>query len=322
MHKEEQEIRRLAQLYFEGKITLQDEPALYAFISEKKQNTILFKQWEREWMQQVKTDLSVHREWLRLQNRINLLKKNRFSYWSQIAAAAVIALLMTTTALGFYENSRLNRNELFTVETPMGEKSKVLLPDGSTVWLNAGSRISYGNHFNRRNREVTISGEAYFEVAQQTQHPFTVKTKEYDVEVKGTEFNVSSYDNEQFSTTTLMEGSIVLRHFNKEYLLKPGEQMQVDVETHRLYLHSANAQQYKSWTEGRIEYDSISLSELFNRIAREYNLQVHIDKDVNTSLILNVSLNNQETPGEILYGLSKITPFKFRYNKTDIYISK
>jgi ferric-dicitrate binding protein FerR (iron transport regulator) len=208
------------------------------------------------------------------------------------------------------------------VETPLGEKSKVLLPDGSEVWLNAGSRLYYGNNFNRRNREVTLSGEAYFEVAKQTQHPFTVKTKEYDVEVKGTKFNVSSYDNEQFSTTTLMEGSIVLRHFNKEYLLKPGEQMQVDIATHRLYLRSANAQQYKSWTEGRIEYDSISLNELFNRIAREYNLQVHISKDVNTSLILNVSLNNQETPGEILYGLSKITPFKFRYNKTDIYISK
>lgn len=321
MHKKEQEIRCLAQLYFEGNIALQDEPVLYAFLSEEEQNKTLFKQWEQEWMQQT-PDLSMHREWLRLQNRIDLLKKRKIARWSQITAAASIALLITITGLGVYENSRLNRTELVIVQAPLGGKSKILLPDSSVVWLNAGSYIQYNSNFNRRNREVALNGEAYFEVSKHTRHLFTVKTKTYDVEVKGTKFNISSYDNEPFETTTLLEGSIVLRHFNKEYRLKSGEQIQVNVQTNRLRRLTVNAYQYKSWTKGRIEYDSINLGELFNRIAREYNLQIHIDKDINTNLALNVSLNNQETPGEILYGLSKITPFTFSYNKTDIYISK
>ncbi|MDR3061756.1 MAG: FecR family protein [Dysgonamonadaceae bacterium] len=320
----------MAKIYWEGKISLQDEPVLFAFISNKA-NREKYIQWEKEWISSKEKEPVVDKEWQLLQNRIrtreNIAKKTGFSrtipVWKKIAVAAAIALLLITTTIGVYEWTIRNNKEIFTVEVPMGEKSKLHLPDGSTVWINSGSRIQYTGQFNIRDRAVALTGEAYFEVKKQNDKPFIVRLHDYDIEVKGTKFNVSSYENEKYAVTTLMEGAISLRYNGKEFDMKPGETMLLDIQEKTLHRQHSNTAQYRSWTEDRIEFDEITLNDLFNRLSRRYNVRIQIDPEIDlNTLLLSVSFNNRETIDEIFYGISKVASIQYKCKNDTIYVSK
>jgi ferric-dicitrate binding protein FerR (iron transport regulator) len=327
MQYEEKEIRRLIILYLEGKISLKDEPVLYEFISNDS-NKDKFIQWENEWKLLHKSDSAIDKEWRSLRTRIQTreaiegkIHVTRLPVWQKITAAAAVALLVLSATWTVYKMALPENKEIFVVEAPMGEKSKVILPDGSTIWLNAGSQIRYTNDFNIHDRNIELNGEAYFEVKKQTNTPFRVKLREYEIEVKGTKFNISSYENEN-TVTTLMEGAIILRYQEKEYAMKSGQMSLFDTRTKVFSMQQTNAGQYKSWTEDRIEYDEITLRELFNRLSRQYDIQIHVDPKINLNSTLRVSLNNKETPSEIFYGISKIISFNFKYENNEIYIFK
>jgi ferric-dicitrate binding protein FerR (iron transport regulator) len=329
MQIEEKEIRRLARLYWEGKIPLKDESTLFKFISNDV-NREKYMLWEKEWRKSHDENPEMNQKWEQLRTRIrvreNISGKTVFKpavpLWRKLSAAAAIALLLVTTAIGVREWTLRNNRDIFVVETPKGEKSKLHLPDGSIVWLNAGSQIQYTGQFNVHDRTVALTGEAYFEVEKQTGKPFVVKLRDYDIEVKGTKFNVSSYENEKQVATTLIEGAILLRYNAEEYFLNPGETMLFDVGEKTLNRHLSNTAQYCSWTEGRIEYDKITLEELFNRLARQYNVHIQTNPNVDTGKTLSVSFNNNETIGEIFYGISKVASIKYKREKDIIHISK
>jgi ferric-dicitrate binding protein FerR (iron transport regulator) len=327
---EEKEIRRLARLYWEGRIPLKEEAILFEFISAGDVNRKKYGLWEKEWQQSQDKNMEINRKWKRLQNRMQIRKntspeivfKRRVPLWKKLSAAAAIALLVLTTAVGVYNLSVHNNQKVFAVEVPKGEKCKLLLPDGSTVWVNAASKIEYTSGFNTNSRTVTLTGEAYFEVARQENKPFIVKLPDYDIEVKGTKFNVSSYAGEKYALTTLMEGAVTLHCGDKEYIMQPGEMMQLDLQTKQFNRHRINAAQYRSWTEDRIEYAEITLGELFNRLSRQYDVQLHIRPDVDINKTLSVVFNNRETIDEILYGISKVASIRYKRDHNNIYVSK
>ncbi|MDR2775507.1 MAG: FecR domain-containing protein [Tannerella sp.] len=329
MQYEDKEIRRLAKLYWEGKIPLKDESILFTFISDDA-NRKKYVQWEEEWKSLTEKEPDVEREWQLIQNRMRAREnttvrvlRTTVPVWKKITAVAAIALLLVTTALGVHDWTIRNNKEVYTIDVPMGEKSKLYLPDGSTVWINAGSRIQYTSLFNIRDREVALNGEAYFEVKKQNDKPFIVKLNDYNIEVKGTKFNVLSYENEKYAVTTLMEGSISLRYDGREYEMKPGEMIQIDVQEKKLRLQRTNTTQYRSWTEDRIEFDEITLSELFKHLSRRYNVQIHIDPDIDThTLLFSVSFNNRETIDEIFYGISKVISIQYKHEHNHIYVLK
>ncbi|MDR3260728.1 MAG: FecR domain-containing protein [Tannerella sp.] len=329
MQSEEKAIRRLATLYWEGKIPLKDESILFEFISNDA-NREKYRQWEEEWRLSNEQEPVINRKWKQLQNRIRIrensssktLFKRKIPLWRKLSAAAAIALLLITTSVSIYELTIWNHSEVFTVEAPRGEKSKLCLPDGSTIWINAGSQIQYTNQFNVSDRTVTLTGEAYFDVAKQNNRPFIVKLRDYSIEVKGTKFNVSSYNDEKYVTTSLMEGSVSLQYDGKKYAMKPGEMMKLDVREKTLSLYRTNVSQYQSWTEDSIEYDEISLGELLNRLSRQYDMQIHINPDVDRNKILSVSFNNRESIDDILYSISIVTSIQYKYEHNDIYVSK
>ncbi|MDR0505528.1 MAG: FecR family protein [Dysgonamonadaceae bacterium] len=329
MQNEENEIRRMAKLYMEGKIPLKDERILLEFISNDA-NRGKYAQWEKEWRESNDKNPEINRKWELLQNRIfvreNISNKPIFkpsiSLWRKLSVAAAIALLIITTAISVHELTIRSDRDIFTAETPCGGKSKIHLPDGSTVWINAGSQIKYNGQFNVRDRVISLTGEAYFEVEKQTGKPFIVKLRDYDIEVTGTKFNVSSYEDEKQVITTLMEGVIRLRYNNEEFVMNPGETMLFDVREKTLRLQRSNTAQYCSWTEGRIEYDEITLEELFNRLSRQYNVHIHANPAVDINKTLSVSFNNNETIDEIFYGISKVASIKYKHKNEDIYVSK
>jgi transmembrane sensor len=113
-----------------------------------------------------------------------------------------------------------------TIATPRGGQYQVILPDGTKVWLNAASSLRFPTFFTGKNREVEITGEAYFEVTKNPAMPFKVKTNRAQIEVLGTHFNVMAYDDEKMKTT-LLEGAVNISSGNFSARLKPGQQAQI-----------------------------------------------------------------------------------------------
>jgi transmembrane sensor len=134
-------------------------------------------------------------------------------------AAIVIPFFLLGGILSYYILENRQKPEYITyteIRAPFGARTEIVLPDGSAVWLNAGSRIKYMNVFNRDNREIELNGEAYFKVAKNADLPFDVKTGDLSIQALGTEFNVKSYDDEDFIETTLVEGKIAIYQGQKQ----------------------------------------------------------------------------------------------------------
>ena len=191
--EEKKNIRELAIQYFEGRILRQDEKLLFAYVGQSEENRATFRQWEKEWIASGISDSGTIGEWEILQRKIRTqeaiipmltVSKFRSSVWRQVAAVAAIVILTIGGTIGIWQiSSSLKPETYFVCETPYGEKSKVVLSDGTVVWLNAGSTLKYSNKFNTANRKVELNGEGYFEVRRNEKLPFFVKTKDLQLQV-------------------------------------------------------------------------------------------------------------------------------------------
>lgn len=167
------------------------------------------------------------------------------------------------------------------ISTARGEEYQVVLPDGSKIWLNAESSLKYPTSFKASaDRRVELTGEAYFEIAKDKMHPFKVKTKDQEVEVLGTHFNINSYAENGGAKTTLLEGSVKVsplghgQHvlLEQSILLKPGEQ--AVHKAGNITVVQADLEQAVSWKEGWFYYKSTSLESVLREASRWYNLEV------------------------------------------------
>lgn len=333
MDKSNTYYHELAIRYFNGRISLAEEEILFQFIKTASENEKLFNQWKQEWTASTRLMPEVENEWRKLQSRMSVRyvsddwQISNFSHRHLLryVAAVVIALLLLGGGIYsaqqyVYENMSQNN---FALNTGMGEKSRLMLADGTMVYLNAGSSLKYSGSFNTRNREVILSGEAYFEVTHQPDDtPFTVKTDQYNIVVKGTKFNVSSYNEDKLSTTALLEGSIDILYKGKYISVAPGELVKLDKQSGELFREKGPASQYASWTEGRVEYDKISLGELVVRLSRIYDVSITLDNSLDKDVSFRVSLRNEETIGDILKALSKIIPIRYERSGKNIHILK
>lgn len=199
-----------------------------------------------------------------------------------------------------------------TMSTPPAGQYKLKLPDGTDVWLNAASSITYPTAFAGRERTVTITGEAYFEVAKDRSKPFHVKVNDMDVEVFGTHFNINAYADEAAVKTTLLEGSVKVRqsangnrqsakNTERAVVLKPGQQAVMAAVNSRLTIdHSPDIDQVIAWKNGLFNFNKVSLQDVMKQISRWYDVDVvyqgairpkkfggEIQRDLNLSEVLD-----------------------------------
>lgn len=158
-----------------------------------------------------------------------------------------------------------------TIRIPRGAEYKLVLADGSQVWLNAESSITYPVAFQGETREVRLQGEAYFEIAKNKNQPFIVHTTQFDVQVTGTQFNVRAYPGEMESAT-LAEGGIQLEKGGKTYSLKPGQQAYLEEE--EVQVRKVNLESAIAWRYNAFSFEETPLEEIMNELARWYNIHV------------------------------------------------
>jgi len=175
-----------------------------------------------------------------------------------------------------YNSSRNSTGEssFNTLTTPAARQYKLVLPDGSKVWLNAGSSIRYPTAFKGKTREVEINGEAYFEVAHNASKPFRVKTGNIIIEDIGTAFNINAYGDEPAVKTTLVEGSIRLHAGSNNKILRPGMQGAVPQGETSIATNNVDVDEIIAWKEGLFNFNNLDIETVMRQIGRWYNMQI------------------------------------------------
>ncbi|MEN5376584.1 FecR family protein [Sphingobacterium kitahiroshimense] len=209
-----------------------------------------------------------------------------------------------------------------SIETPRGGKYEVLLPDGTHVWLNAASALTYNLDFSHQ-RKVKLQGEAYFEVAKK-KVPFTVQHGMQEIQVLGTHFNVNAYQDESYSETTLLEGQIALRSLQgkdeKTILMRPNFKVTTDHHSGLSKQSIADIESVMAWKNGDFLFEDQELASILRVIARWYDVKVDYNSLPKTRYTLQLS--KQVRLSDVLKMLEKTGSVKFQFEQNTIKVEK
>lgn len=267
------------------------EKDLFSALMEQDENRIAFEQTKRIWNE------SIHAKWYNradaqkgfatLVQKIREKERMRKNYLIIALVSAAAGILLMTGLFTIYD-SFLNRNyqeSSIFVRTEQGNRSSVVLPDSTKVWLNSKSVISYPSGFESRNRTVVLTGEAFFDVAHRDK-PFIVNVGELEIRVHGTRFNVSDYPDDGSIYTCLESGSISIRSAaGKDLQVEPGQLVVYDKKTKDFEISSVNPREYSSWRQNEMYLHAESLGALATKLERKYNVEiVFIPKELEESV--------------------------------------
>ena len=202
----------------------------------------------------------------------------------------------------------------YVVEVPAGAKSKVTFPDGSVVWLNAGSKVKYDSNFAKESRNVALSGEGYFEVSKNEELPFVVNTGNLSVKVLGTKFNLKSYEEDSEVKVTLKEGAVRVGDFLADaapVVLEPNQRFTLRKADLAIQVDSVDASHIENWRNGAMTFDKVPLEEIAKELQRLYDIPVRIEKESLKRIVYYSDFQENVTVEKVLEILSSGN--KFRY---------
>jgi len=196
--------------------------------------------------------------------------------WGRYASATAAFLAGLVFAGGIAWGLLSNKLSDYTVMTTGGQRAQTVLPDGSKVWLNASTKLIYRNSFWSTDRQIDLSGEAYFEVARDKHAPFIVNTKHIKTCVLGTKFNVRAREEEDRVVTTLLQGSVRMespRTVNNGYLLKPGQTLNINTTTYQAELiEYAEPTEVLLWINGKLKFEQATLQEIVQCLEKHFDV--------------------------------------------------
>ena len=190
---------------------------------------------------------------------------------------------------------------------PQGKKHEIILPDGSHVYLNAGTLLVYPKKFIGKMRTVYLMGEGNFHVKKDQKHPFIVKTSSLKIKVLGTKFNVCAYGNEDKTVTTLESGSVMIQKPTEEPItvLSPNEQLEYHNTTGEFQKRKIDASIYSGWTKGELNFVSQSLKEIVKSLERTYNVRILLPPTLNTTDLYTIKFKHQSSINDVLNIITK-----------------
>jgi len=261
------------------------------WLAQSEENQKEYKAYSRLWEKskklvvsdQIDTEYSLKRT----KQKINFSTKKRWIIYARQAVAVVvlsIAISFLYTYLNKEEQSVIAEQQVYQeIKASYGTQTKVILADGTTVWLNSGSTLRFPSSFkNSSERNVEINGEGYFEVTENKLKPFVVETPKLDIRVLGTSFNVSAYNEYNLMTVALVKGEISLeRNFGDErkelITLEPNELVEYDSNNKKLY-HSSSTyiEKHTAWKEGQIVFFNDPIEVVVRRLEKWYNVKISV----------------------------------------------
>ncbi|WP_269236048.1 FecR family protein [Flavobacterium flavigenum] len=211
---------------------------------------------------------------LKIEERLERKKK---THYYKISASVAAVILLGTVLFTF--NSIFKTNHFITVAAQFGEQKNVRLPDSSMVYLNSGSSIVYPEHFGEDSREITLKGEAYFEVVHKEKHPFIISSAHLKTQVLGTRFIVTNYEK-GIPSVTVVSGKVKVtdQHSSKSEIITKNQRVTYD-DVSGAFIRSNNIESsnYLAWKEGRIFFDHAQIDQVLLTLQRKYNMVLKLD---------------------------------------------
>lgn len=323
-------MKKIIVKYLEGNALLDEQNSLLRWI-RIKENRNAFKKIKNEWISksvnEPYNELHEYR-WFKLQQNIaqaasaNALQRkfNIFRF-----AATVLILISVSAAGYFYTQGLQPYGKVLNTEviTGSGQISKTILPDGSGVWLNAASKITYNSQFGISNRDISLKGEAFFNVTKNANLPFEVDVDLMKVKVLGTQFCVSNYEEAQNVDVILEKGSVQISFpldSKSTMQLKPNELARFDKIQRIISKSEINPKYYTSWRNGIVHFFNVPLNDLVVKLNKRYNQKFEVEegvKDVRfTFSIVNEDLN------DVIQIIEKVSFVNANYKNNVVYFSQ
>ena len=201
-------------------------------------------------------------------------RKSMFYQWTIRVAAVILLLLATSLGVYQYTKQQMSMPDM-VVSVDKGQKANMTLPDGSKVWINSDSKLSYGSHFNFQERMLHLDGEAYFEVAPDKKRPFIVKTGEVSIKALGTSFNVKAYRDEKRISAVLMTGKVEVQSKFTKDIMYPNEQITIDRLTGKMRKEvMREASVYSNWRYNILRFNAETFENIVLTLERNYNTSI------------------------------------------------
>lgn len=258
------------------------------------------------------------------QKEIQSTSRRGFSLSALWRYAAVVAIIIAVGCISYWQGE-VNVKDTFadiSVEAPLGSKTKLYLPDGTLVWLNAGSRMTYSQGFGVDNRKVELEG--YFEVKRNEKIPFFVKTKDLQLQVLGTKFNFRDYPEDHEVVVSLLEGKVGLNNLlreEKEAVLSPDERAVLNKANGLLTVESVTASNASQWTDGYLFFDEELLPDIAKELERSYNVKIHIANDsLKTFRFYGNFVRREQNIQEVLEALASTEKMQYKIEERNITI--
>ena len=358
MLKNKLEIENIIQRYLDGETSEMETQQTIEWLQATEENRQLFARHKKLWLgssalagygadkikrEKEKVDLKIHN--IEMQRRLVRARRRirTFAY----AASVVLLMGITSVIYVISRHETLLEQEVLvaggTIEVPYGSKSLVTLPDGSKLWVNAGSKISYPADFGVTSRNVYLSGEAYFDVAKMEGVPFFVNTDVLTIKVYGTAFNVKAYADDDRVETTLDHGAIsIVRNDapDRIIIVEPNQKItfmreaskdddlsEIATSAHTTAISSnlegfetlqmENTQAATAWKDDRMVFEQEPLWSIARKLERRYNVQIRIvDENIK---FLRYTATMKEMPIEqVLEAISLTSPITFTINDMEV----
>lgn len=322
---EKKQIEELIGAYLAGEITDEDRGRLLLWIRESPENLHYFHQLKNLW--QVANppfspeSIDVGKALDKINEKISTRKwyQSRVVRYWQYVAAVVVLPLMVFSLYQFYENNRRDYSQVTyqNVFAPFGTHSQVTLPDGSSAWLNAGSSLRFPTVFVGGKREVELSGEAYFNVESDKEHPFVVSTEKVKVSAVGTAFNVEAYSADSIVNVTMESGKVNVELSDSRTLpLVAGERMGYNLTTEECRVGKSDPYKWSAWKDGALVFRDDPLEYVFKKIGQTFNVDILL-KDRRIGHQLYRATFQNESLDEILRLLQLTAPIRYQYSSRE-----
>jgi ferric-dicitrate binding protein FerR (iron transport regulator) len=331
-------ISELIAIYLAEKEKLDPEQLkeLRLWMSASPSNRKYFEDLREIWFASMNTKISdrfdKHRAYrrflVRTSKAVTTNSKGRRNHFLRpiLYGAAALALLLVVSYISYRQGGETVKNMFtdVTIEAPLGSKTKMFLPDGTLVWLNAGSKMTYSQGFGVNDRAVQLTGEGYFEVVKNKKLSFTVETNEFHVNVLGTKFNFRNYLDEEEATVSLLEGKVLVSIIKKgeRVNLLPDQKVFLNKETGEIRIAKVNAQYTAEWTNGYLYFDEVLLPDIIKELERSYNVKITIsDESLKTFRFYGNFVRRENRIEDILNMLASTNKIRYEMEGENILLS-
>lgn len=304
--------------YFEGHCTCKDYKSLCDKLKSMESDQQIRELFQQHWSEFEHSELpeggvdhlldKIHQQ-IRLDQKRDGKWKRIIAVFERVAAILILPLILSFMAYYYWGTTNHEIREAYAeILCPLGTRTKFTLPDGTTGFLNSGSSLLYPVNF-INNREVELSGEAFFDVVHNDASPFTVKSKHLNIIVEGTSFDVIAYESESIEEVILMDGKVEIedKSGNSITTLLPDQRLTFNFEQQSASKGNVTASHYTSWTEGKLVFRNEDINQVALRLSRWYNAKITIGDEKLEDFTFHATFLN-EPLDEVLKLLALTTP--------------